>query len=189
MSLLRASIAMTALVACTALPPVAAAETVVPPGNSAATQYTETFPTSNGEADLNQGINGGEVDPSKVLGAENARRLESAGAEGRQVAMIAAATAPPAPETESGGGHPASHGAGAGSGRGSGGSGGAPQNGSQERRNVRVDQPSGSSGLGQVLGQATGTDSGRLGLWLPLLIVATIAWALAYAWRQRRVAG
>ena len=47
--------------------------------------------------------------------------------------------------------------------------------------------PDGSSGLGAVLGQATGSsDSGQLGLLLPLIVLATIAWSVAYLVRRRR---
>jgi hypothetical protein len=48
-------------------------------------------------------------------------------------------------------------------------------------------EPHGSSGLGEVLGQATGSSSsGQLGLLLPLVVIGAIAWALAFFWRQRR---
>ena len=47
--------------------------------------------------------------------------------------------------------------------------------------------PAGSSGLGEVIGQATGSSSsGQLGLLLPLLILAVATWAVAYVLRQRR---
>jgi hypothetical protein len=50
----------------------------------------------------------------------------------------------------------------------------------------QVDQPSGSSGIGAVLGQATGSaDNGSLGLWLPVAIIAAIAGSIAYLVRTR----
>jgi hypothetical protein len=50
--------------------------------------------------------------------------------------------------------------------------------------------PDGSSGLGEVIGEATGSSSsGGPGFLLPLAIVAAIAWALAYLRRRRRPAG
>ncbi|HEU4736290.1 MAG TPA: hypothetical protein VFS48_04595, partial [Solirubrobacterales bacterium] len=45
--------------------------------------------------------------------------------------------------------------------------------------------PDGSSGFGEVLAEATGSSSGETGLLLPLTILATAAWALAFLWRQR----
>jgi hypothetical protein len=48
-------------------------------------------------------------------------------------------------------------------------------------------QADGSSGLSEVLSRATGsTSGGGMGIFLPLLIVAAIAWAIAYSVRQRR---
>jgi hypothetical protein len=184
MGLLRTAIGMAALTALVALPPSAVAETVVPPGNSAATQYTETFPTSNGEADLNQGIDGGEREPSKVLGAKTAHHLDNAGPEGEAVATFAAATAPPTAAAPGGGARRTSSHRGQGSAHPGAGSDAAEPAG----RGVSLPRSSGSSALGQVVGQATGVDSGRLGIWLPLLLGATAAWAIVYAWRRRQVA-
>jgi hypothetical protein len=45
----------------------------------------------------------------------------------------------------------------------------------------------GSSGLGEILRQATGsTSSGEMGLLLPLLILGALAWSVAYALGRRR---
>ena len=49
-----------------------------------------------------------------------------------------------------------------------------------------TEQPQGSSGFGQVLGQATGAGDGSLGLWLPLAIVLTLIGSVAYWVRMRR---
>ncbi|MGV1048808.1 MAG: hypothetical protein ACOYD4_09840 [Solirubrobacterales bacterium] len=185
-----------------ALTPLATAGTVVPPGNSAATQYTETFPTSGGEADVNKEIDASNLAPSKVLGKSKAHDLESQGADGKAVAEIAAVTAPSPVATEPeatpgrGGGKKESNSGPAGNGGNSGGNGGGPagnpaNGGAAEPaapRSVSVSEPSGSSGLGEVLGQATGSSSGQLGLLLPLLIIGTVIWSLNYAWRQRRTA-
>lgn len=208
MSLMRTAIGIATLLALAALSPVAAATAspVVPPGNSAATQYTETFPTSNGEADVNKEIDASRLEPSKVLGKHKAHDLESKGADGEAVAVITAVTAPHpvTTETESSpaagdkkesGSHPAgSGGNGGGTGGGSGGNGGGGAEGAGgssggSPRVVVVQQPSGSSGLGQVLGQATGSSSGQLGLLLPLLIIGTVIWSLNYARRQRQTVG
>lgn len=206
MKKMRTAIAIAALFAFAALTPLASADKVVPPGNSAATQYTETFPTSGGEADVNKEIDASNLKPSKVLGKSKTKDLESQGADGKAVAEIAAVTAPnpvateeestPAPSGDqpNGGKKKADSNPAGGSGGSSGGSGGAPTNkpptggGEPAPRSVTVSEPSGSSGLGEVLGQATGSSSGQLGLLLPLLILGTVIWAINYAWRQRQTA-
>jgi hypothetical protein len=202
MNLMKSAIGIATLIAFAAFAPLAAADTVVPPGNSAATQYTETFPTSNGEADVNKEIDGSHVQASKVIGKDNAKNLENHGADGEAVAVITAATAPhpvvadepqsPPPSTENGRSKAGSHDAGAG-GKGNGKGKGPRQQPQAEAepapRSVAVSQPSGSSGFGEVLGQMTGASSGQLGLLLPLLIIATVIWSFNYAWRHRRAVG
>ena len=84
---MKPAIGVAVLVASMMLAPVAGAETVVPPGNSAVTQYTESFPTSGGNTKSNSGING-DASPSKVLGARNAHKLESKGQVGQEVATL-----------------------------------------------------------------------------------------------------
>lgn len=136
----------------------AAAQGVVPPGNSAVNQYTETYPTPEGGAPASDT---GERSPTQSLGARNARKLEGLGPEGQAAAELAAATAP-APK----------HG---------------KTTGGKGAREVAAGQPGGSSGLGEVLGQATGaSSSGQLGLLLPLAILAAVAGSLAFLWRRRR---
>lgn len=167
---------------------------MVPPGNSAATQYTETFPTSGGEAQVNGGINGSDMaTPQKVLGKESTRSLESQGADGKATAEVAAATSSPPVTTTTD--------------AGKGGNGGSSQSGkgkegaavgkSESRGSggvAKVEEvaqlrPSGSSGLSEVLGQATGSSSsGQLGIFLPLLLLATVAGSIAYLYRQRHAA-
>jgi hypothetical protein len=181
--LLLLSVAIAVLVA----PPVAAAEYLVPPGNSAVTQYTESYPTAGGDKDSEKAS---EDDPSpeRALGKRNAKRLEEQGEDGVVVAEVAAETAPspsvatpppPAPADE---GEKRSDAEQPDRSRAepepevvvSGGSGGA---GGGE---------SGSSGLIEVFGQATGSSaSGQMGLLLPLAILGSLAWALAFLWRHR----
>lgn len=191
------------LVAFAALSPVAAAETVVPPGNSAATQYTETFPTSNGEADVNKEIDASNLEPSKVLGKNKTHALEQHGSDGKQVAIITAVTAPHPVAEEPGSEEaeaeaeekqaPAKN-------QGKGGDGGGNQGQPAQQKpesggvqtddtTVTVSQPNGSSGLGEILSQATGADSGQLGLLLPLILIGTVVVSLTYAWRARREVG
>lgn len=203
MKLMRTAIGIASLVAFAALSPVATAATVVPPGNSAATQYTETFPTSNGEADVNKEIDASNLNPSKVLGKDKTRALENQGSDGKQVAIITAVTAPH-PVAEEPVGEETDQGSQdkkqvPAKGQGNGGNGGGnqgrqPQSNSGGRTEVPADtsvtvaQPSGSSGIGEIVGQATGANSGQLGLLLPLIIIGTVVVSLTYGWRQRRAA-
>lgn len=171
----------------------AAEEPLIPPGNSAVNQYTESIPTSRGGKDAEQRR---ERSPKQVLGSKNAKRLESHGADGREAAEVAAETAPvagaeqevdveaEADEEEASPG---------GTGDGAGGRGGEtpPRNPRPTTaQTVNVEEPEGSSGLGEVLAGATGsTDSGETGPLLPLLILLALAGSIAYALRQRRAVG
>jgi len=191
MNLLRTAIGMAAMVASLALPPLASADSVVPPGNSAATQYTETFPTTGGNAEVNSGIGaggGGGRSPAKVLGPRTAHKLEDFGQEGSAVAALAAEAAPTVAPSESSGGN---------SGNGGGNSGGhksASPNpkdatigtGGAVNPSPALDASNGSSGFGEVLSQATGSSSGEIGILLPLVLLLTLFGAIAYAWRQQQ---
>lgn len=160
---LKTRFGLAALAASLLALPSATAQAVVPPGNSAVNQYTETFPTVRGAQTTKR--NPKQKDqartPSEALGREGARKLAAEGAIGREVAEVVAATAP---------------------------------SGAAERTTVRDSapagkEPEGSSGLREVVGQATGTsDSGRMGLLLPLLILAAVAGSVFYFWRHRRQA-
>lgn len=189
---------MAATVATFALPLAAQAEYLVPPGNSAATQYTEAVPTASGpKAGAKSNHNHQAESPDKVLGSRNAARLEAQGPQGQAAAEVAAATAPlpvaaSEPSTSAGGksGQAEKQGAKG----GSGGGGGSPSqsgNGAGADEDTgptpRYAEPNGSSGFGEVLGQATGSSSsGQLGLLLPLIVLATVAWAVAYVLHQRK---
>ncbi len=173
----------------------AAAETFVPPGNSAASQYTEAFPTSKGEED-SQGKKPRHVTPAEVLGPGKAHKLEEQGAAGKAVAAFAAETAPVASgeeggsgQEEGGSGQQGAGGAGGSGGSGSGGSsgsGGGSGSGEGSGTSTSVRIPSGSSGAGEVASQATGLSSGTLGVLLPLILVAVLVWAGVYVWRNRQ---
>jgi hypothetical protein len=185
------------------LPSAATAQeesSVVPPENSAATQYTEAVPTAGGDKETGGGH---KPAPAKVLGSKNAHKLQSQGKDGREVAQIAAETAPetsqPTEPSSPARSEPAPAG-GAGHADQDGGGGGNTSPGAAHRPHAEpapthtaqpaVDEPpDGSSGVGEVIGEATGSSSsGGIGLLLPLAIVAAIAWAFAYLWRQRRPA-
>ncbi len=175
---------MLAAIASLALPSAAMAESLVPPGNSAAAQYTETFPTAGGQQQAGKGGRRGSRSPAKVLGARNATRLDAQGAQGRAAAKVATTTASAALEGVNGnapgrphGGRQAQVPTGR-AGHAIGGVGG-PRSG--------AGLPNGSSGFDEVIAQATGSSSsGELGLLLPLLIAATVVWALALLWRRTR---
>jgi hypothetical protein len=184
-------------IAILALPIAAQAEYLIPPGNSAATQYTEAVPTAGGPKATNPSKQGKGQSPSKVLGGKNAQKLNQQGPEGRAAAEVAAETAPgavtqTAPSATSGhaGSQPQTNGSDSGGGKGqagdapSGNGSGRPPAGTATLASQRL--PDGSSGLGEVLGQATGSSSGRLGLLLPLIVLATIAWSVAFVLRRRK---
>lgn len=198
MSFLKIAIGVAALVASFSPASLAAAETVVPPGNGAATQYTEAIPGPGGNAVPGNGIKGGggsgHSSPSHVLGHHNAEKLEGEGQVGREVAKVAAETAPtgtaappPAASSGKGKGEENSTGGGAPAG-GNGGNGGGGSGSTVTRNAVSAETGSGSSGLGEVLGQATGSSSGEAGLLLPLILLAAVMGSIAYAWRRRRLA-
>lgn len=180
-----------AVLAILALPSVAVGETVVPPGNSAATQYTETFPTAGGNTKVNGSLGGGGGSshsggrsPAKVLGSNTAEELESHGAEGRTVAALAAESAAGG-EEEGGGGKQNGTGGGGSSGGGSG-NGGTPKAADGGNGSLASEAPAGSSGFSEVLSHATGSSSGEMGIFLPLVLLAAPLCALAYAWRRRQ---
>lgn len=175
-----------------------AAETVVPPGNSSVTQYTEAFPTAGGNAKSNTPLGGGGgkgKTPTQVLGSKNAQKLESKGPVGEEVATLSAETAPVSATPTGGGGNThaagnggannASHAGGKPAGSTGGGEGNAAS-GPRPAGSTASDTASGSSGLGEVLGQATGSSSGELGLFLPLILIGTVVWSLYYLRRERR---
>lgn len=222
MKKLKTAIAITVFAALTAIPSQAVAENIVPPGNSAATQYTETFPTAGGNAAIkNSSIGGGEKrSPDKVLGHSTTKKLEEHGNEGRAVVELASEGAP-APSSSTGGGH----GGGSGGSGGSAGSGGQPTsgggggggspghasagggnggngssaagshtagNGAQQSTAIpaasaATAQVSGDSGPSAILAQATGSSGGTMGIFLPLLLILALAWAVAYSWRRQRL--
>lgn len=189
----------TIVIAIVLLPAMAAAETVVPPENSAATQYTEAIPTGGGQKDASKAGDHDKRSPASVLGSHKTKKLEAHGQKGREVAEVVAATAPepspppveapepepaPAPEPNAGGDGGAKLKAGVGDAKPLGGVAGQTQS---DLAAHNLDIPSGSSGLGEVLAQATGSSSsGQLGALLPLLVIATILWSLAYLRRQRQ---
>lgn len=194
--ILRIALATASTVALV-VPAHSLADYYVPPENSAANQYTESFPGAGGE----KGGKGKNVTAADTLGPRNAKRLEERGPDGEAAAELAAETAPSQLPTDGGsdasggGGGDSGGGAATGTGgSGSGGSGGAnggPASSGGDADGVgqaaKVDQPQGSSGAGHVLGQATGISDGNVGIWLPLVILLTLAGSIAYAARSRQL--
>ena len=192
----------TAMLALLAFPVAALAqEELIPPGNSAVNQYTESLPTPGGDRNTESGGKTRRPSPDKALGAGNARRLEQHGADGRAAAEAAAETAPPtsvttAPSSEAEAAPPPPAGNGTGGGGRDQGAPAGRQDGGDTAKQappakvvqvVDVEEPNGSSGLGEALGEATGASAeGQMGWLLPLALIAIALWAFAYAMRQRR---
>jgi hypothetical protein len=182
-----------AVLAALALPAVSPAAYYVPPGNSAANQYTEAFPTAGGESGGKPGK--GKATPAQTLGARNAKRLHAQGPAGTAAAEVAAETAPASVVVAEGGSTPQGGGGTAGGGAATApdGQGSASAGGGEAHSNGGADGgqtsaspsgSSGSSGIGEVVRQATGSgDDGNLGLLLPIVILATIAGSVAYRLR------
>jgi hypothetical protein len=167
-----------------ALPAAASAEYLVPPGNSAATQYTEALPTAGGHSDAEKPNDKQSRAPSEVLGPRNARQLEDQGTAGREAAEFAAETAPAdgvAPRQDTNGSDKSR----GGQDEEEDGPGKDKEGGTVGAGNRGGGGPSGSSGLGEVAAQATGSSSGPLGLLLPLAIAGAVAWAFWFVLRQR----
>lgn len=194
------TLSMVAIAALFPIPASAAAaeEAVVPPSNSAAAQYTEAFPTPGGDKKTDQAAH--HRSPLKVLGSHKTKKLEEQGPAGKAAAEVAASTAPTSianapssnlPSTPNTAGGEESNGV-SGGGTGNGGGSGAPARPTETPDQagtavlVASDQ-SGSSGVGSTIGAATGLSvAGSSGLLLPLIIIATVLWSLAYLWRQRQ---
>ncbi len=164
----RIGIGIAAVLATMALPSAALARAVVPPGNSAANQYTETAPSAGGE-ELPPGGHG--QTPVKALGAKTAERIEALGPAGRATAVLAASGVP----LQGGGKAQAGRRSGPGSRSDQG------QGESQGGETVS----GGSSGLGQVLSEATGASGGGQSGLLLVAVVGTGIWSIAYVWRRR----
>lgn len=194
-SLLKTASGLAAVAALLIVPSTAPAATVVPPGNSAATQYTETLPTSGGNAEINGNAGDQGRTPAKTLGSETTKKLEARGPEGEAVAAFAAETTPSAqsasPSQSGGAGDEgAKHGSAAadkGGKRSTGTTSGRGEAAADSSGNSAVSVPPGSSGIGEVISHATGSTSGEMGILLPLILVGALIWALSQAWRQRSV--
>jgi hypothetical protein len=188
MKLLKAGLSVLAASFLAAPPSAALAGAVVPPGNPAAIQYTEAFPTSRGPTDAEHSDRHGSS-PDRTLGARNAEQLETEGKDGRETARVAAETAPQTGGVQATGGGSGSGAESAqGDGDGGNGSGTSQTDGGKERAPSNVSAADdGGSGLANVAGQASGLDTSEgTGLLLPLVILAIVAWGSAYVLRRRK---
>lgn len=184
-TLVKTIVSTAAVLAFLALPATAGAEYLIPPGNSAANQYTEALPSGGGDRNADRGKRK-PPPPDRALGKANARRLRSEGVDGKAAAELAAATAPgatAAPGDTDGGdgdGRQANDPSGQ---EGVGGGGSSADSGGGAAGGLRGVHPGGSSAFGEAVSQATGL--GATGP-VPLLILATVLWAVLYLARQRR---
>ncbi len=188
---------LVAAMALAAMPASAAAEAYVPPGNSAATQYTEAVPTAGGPKTTNNSKHGQSRSPDKVLGAHKTAKLDAQGPQGKAAAEVAALTAPSTVGAKaeataaSGHGTPGAKGGQAGSGGVQADGGSNSGDLSQSVHSASPGHPAragsgGSPAIGEVASQATGSSSGQPGVWLPLLIAAVVIWSGAYVLRRQR---
>jgi hypothetical protein len=196
MKALKTGLGLTATtIAVLVFPLAAQAEYLIPPSNSAATQYTEAVPTAGGPKTSGSSKRHQAKSPGKVIGSGNVKKLDAQGPEGHAAAEVAAATAPstigsaPGETKATSAQHGQSQQRQGGNGGGSvsndqvsSGSGAQATNPSSQQQDSN-----GSSGLGEVISQATGSSSsGDLGLLLPLIVLAALAWSVAFVVRQRR---
>jgi hypothetical protein len=154
------------------VPAASAAGVRVPPGNGAATQYSETVPGAGGEEGTREGkpsagSKGGQT--KSAVPAATTAELEELGREGKTTLDLAEQGAPrrqPA-KGASGGGH-------------------------KDRRAVATattagpNAGGGGSGVGEVLGAAVGTSGGGLGFMQPLILATVLLGAGAYLLGHRR---
>jgi hypothetical protein len=162
---LRLALALAVWASIASLPAAAEALTIAPPGNAGIDQYKEKIPGPGGSETARPGESQGPPPaPAAVLGKRNAEKLSRLGADGRAAARLAARTA--SARTAA-----ARH---------------AGKNPAAQADRAAAGG-SGSSGLLEVVAQATGSSSsGEMGLLLPLIIAAAVVGAVAYAVTRRR---
>lgn len=158
------------------VPTASAAGVRVPPGNGAATQYSETVPGAGGEEGAPEVARGGSPSTGSTGGqakaavpAATTAELEALGPEGEAALNLAEAGASGHRKSSAhkDGGAPA--------GSGNSGTPGGPGA-----------EGGGSSGLGTVFGAAVGTSGGGLGFLQPLILAAVFLGACAYLLGRRR---
>ena len=141
----------------------------IPPDNSGADQYVEGVPGAGGDKPSGGGGGGGagngvEGEDGSGLSPAAQEALEAEGPAGAQVAEAVGATAP---------------------GKGGKGADGAKAQDSADSVQ-RGEDNDGGSGIDDVVGSLTGSDSGGMGLALPAILLLTLLGALALAIVRRR---
>ena len=186
--------ALTTLVmALLALPATAMARSVtvlVPPGDSAASQYVETIPTDRGGGVASPGATG-SGGTEGVLTAAQSNNLNRLGPDGRLLVAVVQATSPPPAVATAGtgagrpnlGGQPrAGTAAGGSSGPGT----ATPASGALRGSPGALSGVGAPSAAGLMVDAATGAGSGGLGIFLPLLLLASALGVIVHATRRWR---
>ncbi len=185
----RIPAALATALALLALPAAAGAEDYyVPSGNSAVNQYSESFPSAGGEKGSGDG--GGEAKHQKSIGTKNVEQLEAQGPAGAATAELAEETAPtptvtetttPSPQKSA---HKPAH---KGAKHDSTANQAPPKHHQAAAASTGTGaQASSSSGLGEVASKAFGiSQPGDLGALLPLILLASLAGAIAYRLKIR----
>jgi hypothetical protein len=179
------SILTTVLVVFLIQPASALAHTIVlvPPGDSATSQYVETVPTDRGGALPGSGTQPNALTPSQ------GRRLAAMGPDGRTLVAVVQATSPAPVATASSAAHvqPNAHSRAGTQDASAGGSVGSAGPSGPSRSVVPLSAAGAPSTSGLVLTAATG-GGGGLGIFLPLLLLASALGVILHAvvrWRTR----
>jgi hypothetical protein len=187
------SILTTLLVALLVQPAAALARgrtVLVPPGDSAASQYVETIPTDRGGAVPSSGTQPASGAQPGALTPGQRRRLAALGPDGQTLVAVVQATSPPPAAAATVSHTGLSHSGGRGGGDVGGiptGTGG-PGSGGPSGSAVPLSAAGVPSTAGLMLSAATGAGSGGLGIFLPLLLAASALGLILYAirrWRAR----
>lgn len=164
---------------------------LIPPGDSASSQYVESVPTDRGGA-----VPGSGAQPNALTPGQS-HRLAALGPDGRRLVAVVQATSPPPAGGASVTSVNSSHGSGnatrgAGTGRpgasGSGGPSGSGASGGSSRSAGSLSAAGAPSTAGLVVSAATGAGGGGLGIFLPLLLLASALAIILHAirrWRAR----
>ncbi len=144
-----------------AAPAAAQDEVIAPPGNSGVEEYLEVVPGAGGDKPARGNGGGNAPTPAEALGADNAKALESLGADGKAAAAAAAAGSPTTQKaardrTRS-----------------------KPLRDSEVDGGTSIATESGGGDRVTSVARALGGDGGGMGLLFPILLGLTLSLALA----------